>query len=279
MKLIIGILSLIILLSAGCTGTGSVSDRGQEDGESIADFKATGNEPSWSLEIEFGKGISFISLTEEYKSLTAALSKPERLMAKTGDRDDSVRFESLAARPGECNRTTINVTRYTSEISDGIMEINILRMGCTDDMSGDRFPFSVMVEITDSTNQETRKFKGCGQYSGSYRLNDIWKLDMINGKKINIPDNRQYPTLEIDIEGKSIAGYGGCNQFQGRAEIVNDRLVTGNIRSTKMACPDTQDIENIFLRTISGKVLNFASSGSTLVIGDLENELKFTRER
>lgn len=289
MNLISRILLSFILFSAGCAGTGSLSDEGQEDEVPVADFRATGNEPSWSLEIEYGEGINFTSLTEDYKSLSAAIPEPESLMAITGDSRDSVIFENPSVRrEGRSNINSrnaalengkIHVTRYTSEISDGTMEINILREGCTDDMSGDKFPFSVIVNITDSIKHETGSFKGCGNYTGSWRLNDIWQLDMINGKKISIPGNWQLPSLEIDIEGKTISGYGGCNQFHGRAELVNDRLVTGNIRSTKMACPDVQEIENLFLRTISGKVLSFASSGSTLVISDLQNELKFTRKR
>ncbi len=218
----------------------------------ITGFKATGNEPFWGIEFEFGNIIKFTSLTEEYPELSFNMPDPER----TSD---------------------ISLIKYTAKTYNAEMIVNIARERCMDTMKGELFPYLVTVSIRKNHTDDYTDFRGCGQYLGTYRLNDKWILKKINGKQIEIPGSREHPQLEVDLAGKMIFGYGGCNRFHGRAELVNNNLVTGSIASTKIACPDTQDIENTFLHTLSEKTMEFRISDDTLVMTDGETELLFSR--
>ena len=83
--------------------------------------------------------------------------------------------------------------------------------------------------------------------------------------------------MKVDLAGRTVFGYGGCNRYHGRAELVNNVLVTGNILSTKMACIDTQEIETIFLKTISSQTLEFEIDDEGMRMTDGKTELFFSR--
>ena len=215
-------------------------------------FRATGNEPFWGLEIEFQNVLKFTSLTEEYPELTLHMPDP--------------------GRPGDLSLITYSAKTYNAE-----MEVAISREECRDTMKDTIFPYAVTVSVRPDHTGDYTVFRGCGRYLGNYRLNDIWTLEKINGEPIDIPDSRQYPTLEIDLAKEVIFGYGGCNRFHGRAEMMNNTLLTGSILSTKMLCIDTQAVENKFLGTLSGKKLEFKVTDDKLVLTDGEMELLFKR--
>jgi heat shock protein HslJ len=238
--------TLIIALLTGCAGVRNISDPDDFN----ADFKATGNEPFWGLEIGFDEGIVFRSLTEEFPLMTAAITDLER--------------------PGD------SLNEYSVRTRDGILNIRISKEECMDNMSGDLFPYRVVVETGENDNDQ-KTFEGCGQYVGKYGLNDVWILEKINGVNIDFPEDRKRPFMTIDTGAKSLSGFGGCNNFQGSAQLVKNRLVTGNIVSTKMACMDIQETENEFLKVLSGKILEYTLLGSTLRMKDLHNELEFVR--
>lgn len=217
-----------------------------------AGFRATGNEPFWGLEIYFGNMIRFTSLTEEYPELSFSMPDPER----------------------EGDLSVVNY-RLKSDTDEAIVTIS--REECTDTMKGDLVPYRVSVSISRGQTEDRTVFMGCGQYLDSYRLNDIWILEKIDGSPVEIPGSRQHPRLEVDLAGRTIYGFGGCNRFQGRGELVNNTLVTGNIISTKMYCEDTQETENRFMRTLTGKTLEFTFTDDGLVLTDGETKLTFSR--
>lgn len=215
-------------------------------------FRATGNEPFWGLQIEFDNRIEFNALSAEGFEFTTTLPDPE------GPAD-------------------LSLVKYSAEAVNGEFQATIKREECTDKMSGEVFPFTVFVAARRDHRESFRRFEGCGEYLGPYRLNDIWKLEEINDVPLTIPEAREHPVIHINLSGKKIYGYGGCNRFHGRAELVNNRLVTGAIASTKKACLDTQAIEERFLSTISGKTLDFEIDNSTLILGDGMTKLTFRR--
>jgi copper homeostasis protein (lipoprotein) len=108
-------------------------------------------------------------------------------------------------------------------------------------------------------------------------LEGTWILESINGNPVKVPPGRQHPRLIFDTGARAVSGYGGCNQFHGNVTLSGNKLTTGSITATKMACLDTQDIENRFLGTLSGKTLEIKLDGASLALGDRENELKFVR--
>ena len=254
------LIALLVIISAGCSGARKAADERVGEPQTVHEvepltltgFKATGNEPFWGLEIEFQNVLKFTSLTEEYTELTFHMPDPDR--------------------PGDLSLITYSAKTYNAE-----MEVVISREECRDTMKDTLFPYAVTVSVRPDHTGDYTVFRGCGRYLGNYRLNDIWTLEKINGEPIDIPDSSQYPTLEIDLANKVIFGYGGCNRFHGRGELVSNNLVTGNLLSTKMACPDTQDIEDRFLKTLTGKRLNFTISDDTMVMTDGKTELFFKR--
>jgi len=66
-----------------------------------------------------------------------------------------------------------------------------------------------------------------------------WVLESINGTKIDAAklDNR-IPELEIG-EQMMASGHSGCNRFQGKAVLREDRFIIDRVASTRMICrPD-----------------------------------------
>ncbi len=262
MKSLNRIIVLLVVITAGCSGIRKTADERTGEPQTIqevepvtpAGFKATGNEPFWALEIEFDNILKFTSLTEKYSEFT---------FPETG-----------AERPND-----LSLVKYRAKTYNAETEILIEREKCQDTMKDTIFPYSVTVSIRRSNDDTFKDFKGCGRYLGPYRLNDIWTLQEIDGKPLDIPGTREKPFLEIDLVNKVIYGYGGCNKFHGRAELVNNILVTGSILSTKMACLDTQHIEDRFLRVISAKSLRFEINGNVMHMTDGETELHFRRAK
>ncbi len=255
-----GIIALLVILTTGCSSTRRVADEGaveppaaqEVEPVTLTGFKATGNEPFWAIEIEFGNVLKFTSLTEDYPEFTFPVTEPERVDG-------------------------LSVVKYSARTYNAETVMEISREECTDTMKGTRFPYRVDVSLKRTRDEDYTIFRGCGQYLGTYRLNDIWVLEKIDGKPVEIPESRKMPNMEVDLAGRTISGYGGCNRYHGRAELVNNLLVTGSLMSTKMACIDTQDIENKFFSALSGKTLKFSIDEDVLTVTDGETELVFKR--
>ena len=93
-----------------------------------------------------------------------------------------------------------------------------------------------------------------------------WVLESINGRSVDITnlDNR-IPELEIG-EQMTVSGYLGCNRFQGRAALHEDRFIIDPLASTRMFCkPEQNDIEMLLLRV-------FGQESSISI--DIDNNLK-----
>ncbi len=143
------VLTLLVLASslAGCRAAPSADQTPATEGTMTrmqdkqargVDFFAIGNEPSWSLEIDFETGMRFSSLTEP-----SAMNTPPGKESRAQDAD---------------------VTRYFAETEAGTLIVTLLRGECTDNMSGERFPFRVRVEIKRSIDVDYTRFEGCGNY-------------------------------------------------------------------------------------------------------------------
>ncbi|MFO7924055.1 MAG: META domain-containing protein [Bacteroidales bacterium] len=254
------IIALLVIISAGCSGIRRTADEKVSEPQTaqevepvtLTGFRATGNEPFWALEIEFGNVLNFTSLTEEFPEFIFPATDPERVDG-------------------------LSLVKYYARTYNAQTVVEISREECTDTMKGNRFPYRVEVSLKRTRDDDFTVFRGCGQYLGTYRLNDIWVLEKIDGVAIDIPESKRRPTMEVDLAGRTISGYGGCNRYNGRAELVNNLLVTGNILSTKMACLDTQEIEDRFLKTISSQTLEFAIDDKGMQMTGGETELFFIR--
>jgi putative lipoprotein len=93
------------------------------------DFRATGNEPGWHLEIKSGKQVLFVYA---YGMQRALVSNPTEEIA------DSTRV-------------------YTGVSGGRELQVEILEQACVDNMSGDQFPNRVVVTF------DNTRYEGCGQ--------------------------------------------------------------------------------------------------------------------
>jgi uncharacterized membrane protein/heat shock protein HslJ/uncharacterized lipoprotein NlpE involved in copper resistance len=167
------------------------------------DFVAMGNEPSWSLDMDFDKGIRF-------KSLSA---------------------DSLNTPPVMAKNWRDGVLTYEAKTEAGSMTVTISKQPCADNMSGENFDYTVTVKT------KTSEYKGCGRYlRGS--LGSLWTLKSMNGAAI---DAKTYmkgaPVLQIDAKEGRYAGNDGCNMINGKLKREGMKITFEKGVSTMMACP------------------------------------------
>ena len=80
-------------------------------------------------------------------------------------------------------------------------------------------------------------------------LNDIWALESIEGEKIVLDDNIKYlPKIEVYVEDKRVYGNTGCNSFNGKVNIDDNKITFSEIIATEMAVPG--NLEQSFLSSI-----------------------------
>ncbi len=121
------------------------------------DFKATGNEPFWLLEIDFDKFIHFKTLNG---------------------------FEISTPVPEAAMAADANVKRYRSVTEQGEIIVQIAKRECINDMSGKKSDYSVSIDAKSGTAKNYTSYKGCGEYFADYRINDIWVLESVNGNPV-----------------------------------------------------------------------------------------------
>lgn len=182
-------------------------------------FQATGINSDWSLEISEEK-IQFTSTAIEM--LTPHV-EPVRAM------DANVKIYRVMAEKGELN-------------------ISIYQKKCEVENSNKDFTYEV--KITVNSNNQLSEFLGCGNYNADYRLYDIWVLEELENKKVNLSNfTQEIPSIEINSSSKSISGYAGCNRISGILFQERELLRFINLVSTRMACPDG-NLEQSFLKAL-----------------------------
>ncbi len=185
-------------------------------------FRASGNEPEWSLKI-FEKIIEFTSLKPGFESFKSVHVEPIRAM-------------------------DANVKMYRLATESGTMNIQIMQQECVNTMSGEKFPYSVRIEMVKNNN--STNFSGCGNYVTDSRLHDIWVLEKLNGKLLNINDfMKEFPNLEINSSTNNFIGFAGCNRMNGTLFFERGLLRFTNIITTRMGCPGNNK-ESEFLKAL-----------------------------
>ena len=214
------------------------------------DFSATGNEPFWSLAIDFKGSMHYI--TAEGYELTVPAVKGEKAM-------------------------DANVTRYHSETEKGALTVQVFNQTCTNTMSGKISNFKVQIEVKKRGDSVSETVTGCGEYIGLYELNNSWTLQSIGSKQIDTTNKAvKIPTLELRLNEDRVMGVGGCNRYSGSFKLEQDKLTFGNLMSTKMACPN-MGLESQFLSLLNAKTLPYKIENGMLYIGEGDNLLTFKR--
>jgi heat shock protein HslJ len=204
------------------------------------DFYAFGNEPSWSIDIDFEKGMRFTSLTD-----LPEMNMPPGREDKAQDAD---------------------VTRYFAQTGAGTLIVTVLRGECTDAMSGEQFPFKARVDVRRSSDKDYTSFEGCGRYVLDNRLNDIWVLTLFGDRQLEAQDFRKgLPVLEFHLNDNRVVGNTGCNQISGNVRIRGKKITIGQLASTRMACPNMA-FEQEFLAAISNTSFQYSIDAGRLVL-------------
>ncbi len=220
------------------------SKKAIEENKAIG-FKATGNEPFWSFEIDFAN---------------------KKMKFKTMEGDSIVTPLNNPVKPQD-----IDAVSYRAQIESGALNIMIIRDECTDSMSGEKSGYKVRASVQ-MGDGEMKDYMGCGDYKGDYRLHNLWVLESLDGKPMD--SKSKAPNLEFNLVENKMYGFGGCNRINSNIETINDSIEIGSVISTKMACPNL-DTEKLFLDAISEKTLNFSFSEGKLILKNDSNTLIF----
>ena len=189
------------------------------------DFVATGNEPSWILEVDFDSAMMFKSFGDQ-----AAISTPVPPPQLVQDE---------------------KVTRYRGVGASVELIVQIEKKGCHDTMSDETYPYAVSVDVKHNAASDYKTFKGCGHYLVDYKLHDLWVLKEL-GEGVTMTEKdypREHPRMELNPGAGTILGYTGCNEFSGKLITQGNAIAFQQLTRTKMAC--TSPVEALFLKALS----------------------------
>ena len=194
------------------------------------DFIASGNEPFWSLEIDFDTLMRF-KMPVGYEIKTPAVKGLKAMDA--------------------------NVIRYQASNDKSTLTVQIQKLDCLNDMSGVKLPYTVTISTKNNTDKNEVNYKGCGQYLADYRLHDIWALDNINDNKIIAADFiNGFPRIEFNLTERKVFGSYGCLNYNGDIEVKGDKIYFEKLLSIGKAC-NHLNIENEYLQKISNKIISY----------------------
>ena len=108
-------------------------------------FKGVGNNPTWTLEMDFSETMTFIS-TES-----------------TG-----VETKIVVTTPTPYNMQNPNALRYRGESPEWTLMVTIFPFGCQDSKTGEDYNNQIMVKVTSKTTPYEETLQGCGNYQNGY---------------------------------------------------------------------------------------------------------------
>lgn len=246
---ILNIFLLVSLFVAGCISTSKTSNKDSLKSNTIVnkslaahpemymdkfdkgiDFIASGNEPFWSLKIDFEKYIHF-KMADGFEINTPAVKGLKRINA--------------------------NTIRYQSNINNNPLVILLQKANCFNDMSGAELPYTVTITTKTNTDKNSTIFKGCGQYLADYRLHDIWLLDSINDKKVNVSDFiNGIPRIEFNLTQRKFFAGTNCQTISGNMEVKGKKIYFGKFSSSNINCKQGK-FEAGYLQKISNKIVPY----------------------
>jgi len=193
-----------------------------------APFRATGNEPSWRLDI----GSAEMTLLTNFGQ--------DRLVAAT-----------------PTAQVSNAKTKYVARTNQGELTATIVNQLCVDSMSGMPHPQSVTVVVGGKT------LTGCGGEPASLLQGAEWTVVEIGGAPLVAGSK---VTLDFAQDGR-VSGHASCNNFTGTYALSGEALAISKVAGTRMMCDAAlMDQERRFLDALGG-VHNFsiAADGALLL--------------
>lgn len=191
-------------------------------------FRATGNEPSWRLDI----GDTEMTLLTNFGQ--------DRLVAVTPVAEVS-------------NGTT----RYIARTGQGDLVATIVDRVCVDSMSGMPHPQAVTVVV------DGKSLTGCGGDPASLLQGAEWTVVEIGGAPLVAGSK---VTLDFAPDGH-LSGHASCNRFMSEYTLSGEGLAIAKAAGTRMMCDDAlMDQERRFLAVLGGaQNFSIASDGTLLL--------------
>lgn len=208
------------------------------------DFVAYGNEPFWTVELDFEQGMHLFGPGVEREMHTPL---PDRMDLEKG-------------------------FRYHAEVESGNLTLEVYRQVCTDQMSGSAYPYTVRC-ISNG-----KEYLGCGEFIVDEKeLEGTWVLLKMDEERFEMESESQM-TLRFDFEQAVISGSDGCNNFFGAAEISHSRLhLPDFLGSTQKACEDMKTGDRFKENLKAGSMILQAEDGKMAFTGN-GHRLVFTRK-
>lgn len=98
--------------------------------------------------------------------------------------------------------------------------------------------------------------------------NTYWRLLRLGDEPVSTVEGAREPHLVLHDARGAVAGFSGCNRFNGSYEVNGDALRFGPLASTMMACPESlMRLEQQFHRQLAS-VSRWAISGPMLELFD-----------
>lgn len=212
-------------------------------------FQANGNEPFWN--IRFG---------EDDKMY---------LRGMLGEHTVNYSFPTPEAK--EINE---HAKSYYVKNNDLEMELLVSPEPCDDTMADYSYTHKVALHLKLADWNEFQDLEGCGEFAGIYQLNNIWKLESINGEKVS--ENNRKAHLQFNINEGTFYGNGGCNNLNGKVELKDTSLTFSKVATTMMACENLEE-ESKFITKLDEQTYDILLSKNDLTLKNDENELVFKR--
>lgn len=193
-------------------------------GTIIPPYRASGNEPFWSL---------------SYDGWTATFSRP-------GDAEQTrdARITDLSAT-GQTLTAGEGPNAWRLEATDGL---------CIDSMSGMPRPQHATLHI------ESETLRGCGGSTDRLLQGISWQITHIGEQAM---PHDATPHIRF-LDGNKIAGSTGCNRFFGQYTLTGESLTLKDMGSTRMACPpEIMAQEQVLLKRLA-TVSRFSFEASDL---------------
>lgn len=227
-----------------------IANRENNKQQSGIDFYAFGNEPSWSLDIDFEKNMHFKNI--DGRDVITATGKGEKAM-------------------------DANVVRYASKNATSYLSVQIMQQGCTDNLSGEKFDYKVMVDTKNTSEATEQHFEGCGKYVADKNLDGNWTIKSMDGKAV--ADAKKFmkgmPNLEIKTSDKTFGGTSGCNSFGGSLLTEGSKISFSKMASTEMYCNDSGFEQNYF-KALQSSTKYVIKNGDLILSNPNKTTLIFT---
>jgi heat shock protein HslJ len=164
-----------------------------------------------------------------------ALTISPHLIAFKSQVPDFGAFESPHVEPVKAMDS--NVKKYMLKTEEGTMEIELYKMLCMNEKTGERFSYSVKVSIQHPGDSVATSFNGCGTYVTDPGLEAKWVLHSIAADTVTANQfNDTLPYLHIYARGNSFEGNSGCNTIRGRIFSERHLLRFTDLNLTKRKC-------------------------------------------